>query len=237
MYAFTKKSVKVNARRRSNQSKHLSSLESVTKGTQRGSRAQKLTAGITCHEPSVTLNVVQAIQPRKDSFQEGVLLGLGSAGLELGDPERLLATGGVGVLYVLLEVGDVGGGIVPVDADEVDLAVGAGREEGLEPGETHGRATVGNGGGTELGFAGEGHHVGLEAGGGVTGRKVGLGGEIGLVEGHEVLGAGGDSAGGGGGPWAGEGAGHAPEERDIFNAGDTETRRAGGPVVCPGYLG
>jgi hypothetical protein len=84
-----------------------------------------LTAGITRHEPSVTLNVIQAVQPRKDSFQEGVLLGLRSAGLELGDPERLVATSGVSVLDVFLEVGDVGGGVVPVDADEVDLAVGA----------------------------------------------------------------------------------------------------------------
>jgi hypothetical protein len=108
-------------------------------------------------------------------LQEGVLLGLGSAGLELGDPERLFATSSVCVLDVLLEVGDVGGGVVPVDADEVDLAVGARGEEGLEPGKSHWRATVGDGGGTELGFAGEGHHVGLEARGGVAGGNIGLG--------------------------------------------------------------
>lgn len=82
-----------------------------------------------------------------------------------------------------------------MDGDEIDGAGRTGDEELFEPDE----AGVGDGRGGELGTAGEGLQVGLMAGGGGGGAEVGLGGQVGLVEGEEVLGAGGD--GGRGGAW------------------------------------
>ena len=61
---------------------------------------------------------------RDHGLEEGVL-GCGVAfALELGDPEGSVAAGCVGSVDVIHECGGVAA-VVPVDADKVDLAVGA----------------------------------------------------------------------------------------------------------------
>jgi hypothetical protein len=132
---------------------------------------------------------------RDHGLEEGVL-GCGVAlTLELGDPERSVPAGGIGSVDVGHECSGVAA-VVPVDADEVDLAVGARGKEVLEPGQAHGSTAVGDGWGSELGLAGEGGaHVGLVCRRCCFRREVGLSVEIGLVEGHEMGGAGGDRLG------------------------------------------
>ena len=63
---------------------------------------------------------------------------------------------------MLLELGEVVA--VPVEGDEVEMAVAAFGEEVFEVGDPHGALgtagdAVGDGGGADLGFAFEGHHV------------------------------------------------------------------------------
>lgn len=94
-----------------------------------------------------------------------------------------------------------------MDRDEIDGAGRTSDEELFEPDE----AAVGDGRGGELGTAGEGLQVGLMAGGGGGGAEVRLGGEVGLVEGEEVLGAGGDGGGSGALPVVGVLGLRAPE--------------------------
>jgi len=102
---------------------------------------------------------------------------------ELGDPEVLLLLAEiVDIRDVLLEVGGVGTAI-PMEGEDVDVAVSASSEEGREPLETlAGLDTVGDGGGDESGFARKGVHVGDPVFGCVAESHVGLGGEIRLVE-------------------------------------------------------
>jgi len=101
---------------------------------------------------------------------------------ELGDPEVLLLAEIVDIGDVLLEVGGVGAAI-PVEGDDVDVAVSASLKEGREPLETlAGLDTVGDGGGDESGFAREGVHVGDPVFGRVAESHIGLRGEIRLVE-------------------------------------------------------
>ena len=141
---------------------------------------------------------------REDGLEESIL-GRGIAlALELGDPEGSVSARSVSLVDVGHECGCVAA-VVPVDADEVDLAACTRGKEISEPGEAHGATAVGDGWGAELGLAGERHHVGLVSGCCGGGRKVGLAAEVGLVETHQVGGAGGDGLGGCGIPAGGEG--------------------------------
>jgi hypothetical protein len=96
--------------------------------------------------------------------------------------------------------------------DEIDGAGGTVDEELFEPSE----AGVGDSRGGEFGAARERLQVRAVAGGGGGGTEVGLGGQVGLVEGEEVLGAGGDGGGGGALPGVGVIGLRAPEHRYVF---------------------
>jgi len=74
---------------------------------------------------------------RDNCLEEGVLGSGVALALEFGDPERSVAASCVGLVDVIHEGSGVAA-VVPVDADEVDLAVGAGVEEVAEPGQAHG---------------------------------------------------------------------------------------------------
>ena len=86
-----------------------------------------------------------------------------------------------------------------MDGDEVDGAVGAGSQELIEPLEP--RVCDGRGG--DLGAPGKRLHVCFVAGDGLSGAEVGLGPEVGFVEGEEVGGARGDGGRRGGLPAGG----------------------------------
>lgn len=118
-----------------------------------------------------------------------------------------------------------------MDGDKIDGAGRASDEELFEPGETG----VGDGGGGELGAAGEGLKVSFVAGGGGGGAEVGLRAQVGFVEGQEVFGARGDGGGGGGLPVGGVLGLRAPEHGDVFE-GAGEAGGRGAPVVGPGDL-
>jgi hypothetical protein len=146
---------------------------------------------------------------RDDGLKERILSSGVALALELGDPE-----GSVSARCVrLVDVGHEGSGIttvIPVDADEVDLAACALGKEVSEPGEPHGSSTVGDGWRAKLRLASEGHHVGFVTSSCCCGRKVGLGAEIGLVHAHQVGGASGNGLGCCSAPAGGEGRGEAP---------------------------
>jgi len=103
-----------------------------------------------------------------DGLEEGVLSGRVTLALEFGDPERTVASSSVCLVDVVHERIGVTA-VVPMDADEVDLAIGARVEEVAEPGEAHGGAAVGDSWGAELGLACEGLHVLQEASCGIGG--------------------------------------------------------------------
>lgn len=69
-----------------------------------------------------------------------------------------------------------------MDGDGVDRAVRALGQELVQPRRAHRGAAVRDGGGDELGLAGEGLHVRLPRLGGVLGAHVGLRSEVRLVE-------------------------------------------------------
>jgi hypothetical protein len=191
--------------------------ESVSERAERGAGAQE--DAVARHEVCVASHLGRGVELRDHGLEEGVL-GCGVAlALELGDPKRSVAARCVGSI----DVGHEGIGVttvVPVDADEIDLAVGACTEEVLEPGQAHGATAVGNGWGSELGLSGEGGvHVGLVCGGCCFRGEVGLSVEIGLVEGHEMGGARGERLGSCRDPVVCEAGTCSPEERNIFECG------------------
>lgn len=123
-----------------------------------------------------------------------------------------------------------------MDGHGVDRAAGARGHEALQPGQSHGRASVRDGGRDELGFPGKGLHVREPSGGGSGGAEVGLAGVVGLVEAEEGGGAGGDGFGGDGGPGADVVGLEAPEHGHVFET-TGDGGGGGAPVVGPGYFG
>lgn len=136
-----------------------------------------------------------------------------------------------------LEVVDILVAVVPVDAHAVDSAVGARGHKVGEPGQSHGAAAVSDGWGAELGFTGEGFHVLLPSGCGIFRRHVGLGGEVGLIEGEEVLGTRVDGGLRVVAPRAGEIRSSAPEERQVADTAHVKAAAVTAPVVRPSNIG
>jgi hypothetical protein len=167
--------------------------ESVSESAERGAGAQE--DSVARHEVRVARNLGRGVELWDHGLEKGVL-GVGIAlTLEFGDPERSVAARCVGIVDVGHECVGIAA-VVPVDADKVDLAVGACAEEVFKPGQAHGSTAVGDGWGPELSLAGEGGvHVGLVCRCCCLRREVGLSVEVGLVEGHEMGGAGGERLG------------------------------------------
>ena len=83
---------------------------------------------------SITLNPVLGIQPRQDLSQEAFCI---SRCGKLGKPDGFASSSIMHIDQMLLEVRDIGGGVIPMRCDKVDLAVSAPSEEGLEIRNTH----------------------------------------------------------------------------------------------------
>lgn len=198
-----------------------------------------LEVGIPVH------TVALIIQPRQDTLQELRLLIIAARGRELSQPDRAAAGHSLGLPDVVLEVlhAVVGSEAVPVDGEEIDVAATALLEESGEVLETLVRVgAVADGGRTQLDvavvFGVEGLHVGHPAldGGGYV--HVGLGGEIGLVESEEMLGAGGDGSFGVLFPARRvEGGQGVPEHGDEFFGGVDGAAGGRVPVVEPADVG
>lgn len=191
-------------------------------------------------EQRIPLHAITLIvQPRQDLVQELRLLLVASQGLEFRQPDRS-ALGDIRRFSdVVFEVLDafVGGKTVPVDGEKIDVAAIAGGEEGGQVRETLVLVgTVADGGGTQFDgavvFLVEGFHVFLPALDGLADVHVGLGGEVGFIEGEEVLGAGGDGGVGVLGP-AGRvvGGEDVPEHGDKFLGGVDGAAGGGVPVL------
>jgi len=127
--------------------------ERRSESAQRRARAQQV--AVARHEVGVSVDLGGGIELRDDGLEEGVLGCCVALALEFGDPERTAAASCVGLVDIVHECGGVAA-VVPVNADEVDLAVSAGGEEVGEPGQAHGSAAVGDSWGAELGLACEG---------------------------------------------------------------------------------
>lgn len=66
-----------------------------------------------CHEIRIAVNIVRAIHPRQHLVEESLDLRIRAARLELRDPNRTASGDLARVLDVFLEIGGVGGVVVP----------------------------------------------------------------------------------------------------------------------------
>jgi hypothetical protein len=73
----------------------------------------KQTFARRCHEVCITVNIARAIHPRNDFIQEQLDLLVGTARLELGNPDWTTLGNAPSVLDVLLEVDCIVGSIIP----------------------------------------------------------------------------------------------------------------------------
>ena len=195
---------------------------------------------LSAHEVRVASDTGLLVEPRDDVVQEssgssqiGGAVDISSEG-ELGDPdlgEAVVASSADGLGDEGLEL--VGGVTVPVNGHTGDAAAGAGVHEGVHPAET--LAVVGGGargGSDELGLTRVGGDVRLVVVGGIRRAHVGLGGNIGLVEAHDVVATAGEDSLDGANP-----AAEVPSTPEHGDELDTVGQGAGertSPVVGPG---
>lgn len=179
------------------------------------------------------MEVVEGVKLGDHVVHELSLLVVVAQRSELGQPDGAATASLVGSL----EVGEQGVSIlslrVPVNSTEVNSAATlgiAGREEVLEPGNTHIAAAVGDSRGTDESTARVLVHVLLVHGSGLSGRHVGLVSVVRLVEAEKSLGATGESSLGVLVPVAESLL--TPEHGDVADAG-VQIRSAGTPVVGP----
>jgi hypothetical protein len=101
------------------------------------------------------VDIVLSVQPGDDFSQEGLKFGIRVRAIaviepKLGDPDGTSAGHGVGGLNVGFKVVGTGPLVrVPVNVDEIDVAIGAGVEKLLKPRQTAGGTRVGHGRGPE----------------------------------------------------------------------------------------
>ena len=141
----------------------------------------------------IPLDIRHGVQPRQRHLQEPLDLRVAAPRRidpELRDPDRLLRDV-VRELDVVLQVAEGVDVAVPVDGHEVDGAVGAVAHELAEPGQAAGRPAVGDRGGAQACFAGEGLHVLAPGAHGLVDGHAGGAwvAEVGLVEAEETVGA------------------------------------------------
>jgi len=133
------------------------------------------------HEVGVLLDVVLSVQPRHDIFEEGT--GITAGYTKLSDPQSAVTSGNVGLLDVLNEVGEVLSSVVPMDGDEVDIALSvACSEEVSKPCEALSSSSIGDSWCTDLGRTTKRVHVLNVASGSGSWCEVGLSRIVRLVE-------------------------------------------------------
>ena len=127
------------------------------------------------------------VQIRQHLIHEIGLLLHAATGLELSQPDGAPARHGLRFLDVVLERLDavIVRVAVPMDGDKVDLAARARGHEFLQPGQSDLAAAVAHRGAADLDRVAEFLHV-VPRVGGLLGRHVRLGGEVGLVEAEDV---------------------------------------------------
>ena len=140
------------------------------------------------HEKRIPRHHLAPIHPLRDRLKK--LLNFRRAparGPELRDPQRLVPHHRVRLADMRLEASSVRRGAVPVDGEEVKVAVRARGEEILEIGQAGGPARVGDGGCPQSYRACERHHVGLVGGDGVgdLDAAAAVAALVGFVEGED----------------------------------------------------
>ena len=144
---------------------------------------------ITGHKVRIPLHRRIPIQIRRRLRNEVRHIAVTSTGAELSKPDfrhALRLREGNDIVDVRFEVREVAGAVIPVEGDEVDLALAAaGVEEGAEPVQAHEGAlagAVGDCGRADFARVREGVEVLDVVLGGGRGVHVRLGAEVGLVE-------------------------------------------------------
>ena len=149
-------------------------------------RFDEIARGI--HEERIPRHHLIHIHPLRDRLKEILDVRRAPArGSELCDPQRLVPHRCKRLGDMRLEASNVRRGAVPVDGEEVEMAVRARGHEVLEIGQAHGSSSVRDRGGPQRYSAREGHHVGLVGGDGVGDfhAAAAVAALVGLVEGED----------------------------------------------------